>query len=230
MSASAATGNGRPPRIAIAAEAAPRNLAEALLAFHVRAPKLRRNATGEIEGRQFGYTSIDALLDDVEPILVDLDLLWTAKVTIHDGQAAALYEMKHVPSAESEEWIGPLPCVGPGPQNLGSAITYMRRYTLQAYLNLAAEDDGGATASPGLPQDKYAEAAAAHEAIAERLSVEEAGALQAAAEGLRATQIKLAMSACGVVVPDQFAVATAFDAVPQSKAAALTETLAGAAR
>ena len=120
----------------------------ALLAFHTEAPKLVRDAVGQIQSRSYRYTTLDALLDDVEPLLLKFDLLWTAKVVLQDGQAAALYRMEHVPSGECDEWVGPLPCVGPGPQNLGSAITYMRRYTLQAYLNLApGDDDDGAAAS-----------------------------------------------------------------------------------
>jgi hypothetical protein len=159
----------RRPRVVAADELAaqPVGLAQALLAFAAEAPKLIRDQPGQIGSRSYTYTSLDALLDDVAPLLLKHDLLWTAKVTTEDGQPAALYRMEHVPSGEHDEWTGPLPCVDPGPQNLGSAITYMRRYTLQAYLNLApGEDDDGAAASQsiviGQPVDRYAQAETAH--------------------------------------------------------------------
>jgi hypothetical protein len=153
--------NGRTPRVLAAAEHEPQpgGLATALLAFAAEAPKLRRDAVGQIQSRTYPYATLDSLLDDVTPLLVKHELLWTAKVIREEGDARALYRMEHVPSGESDEWTGPLPCVEPGPQNLGSAITYMRRYTLQAYLNLApGEDDDGVAASPPAPVDRYAQA------------------------------------------------------------------------
>jgi hypothetical protein len=150
--------NGRPPRAPRIEAVRDPGLADALLAFAADAPKLVRDAIGQIQSRTYGYTTLDAVLDVVAPLLLKHHLTWTAKVILVDGQPAALYEMTHVPSGESDEWTGPLPCVEPGPQNLGSAITYMRRYTLVAYLNLApGEDDDGASASTGRPPvDRYA--------------------------------------------------------------------------
>jgi hypothetical protein len=159
---SATTINGRAPRaprIESVPDVREPGLADALLAFAAQAPKLRRNATGQIQHRTYGYTTLDGVLDDVVPLMVELGLVFTAKPAIAEGgEPAALYKMTHVPSGESDEWTGPLPCVDPGPQNLGSAITYMRRYTLVAYLNLApGEDDDGLAASTGRPPvDRYA--------------------------------------------------------------------------
>lgn len=161
---SATTLNGRTPRTPrVEAVPAPRELglADALLAFAAEAPKLTRNADGQIHNRTYKYATLDAVLDDVAPLLVKHELVFTAKPAIaEDGSPAALYRMTHVPSGESDEWTGPLPCVEPGPQNLGSAITYMRRYTLVAYLNLApGDDDDGLAASTGRPPvDRYAPA------------------------------------------------------------------------
>jgi ERF superfamily len=146
--------NGRAPRVA-ATPVSRDGLPAALLAFHAEAPKLTRNAPGQIGSRTYNYTTLDNLLDDVEPLLLKHELLFTVRVTIHEGQPAALYRMEHVPSGEAEEWTGPLPCAEPGAQALGSAITYMRRYTLQAYLNLAAEDDDGAGASQNGGQNAH---------------------------------------------------------------------------
>lgn len=160
MSATTLNGRARAPRVEAVPEPRELGLADALLAFAAEAPKLTRNADGQIHNRTYRYATLDAVLDDVAPLLVKHELVFTAKPAIaEDGSPAALYRMTHVPSGESDEWTGPLPCVEPGPQNLGSAITYMRRYTLVAYLNLApGDDDDGLAASTGRPPvDRYGE-------------------------------------------------------------------------
>lgn len=162
MSASAPKVNGRAPRV-IAPSATPEprtaGLADALLAFAAEAPKLHRDADGQIQNRTYRYATLDSVLDDVAPLLVKHGLVWTAKAILQDGQPAATYRMTHVASGEIDEWTGPLPCIEPGPQKLGSAMTYMRRYELVAYLNLApGEDDDGAAASVftgRAPVDRY---------------------------------------------------------------------------
>jgi ERF superfamily len=49
----------------------------------------------------------------------------------------------------SGEWVESLPLTMPakgGPQDVGSAISYARRYALMAFLGLATDDDDGASA------------------------------------------------------------------------------------
>lgn len=152
--------NGRAARVPTIAPAelqpaptSPRSLAEALLAFQTEAPKLLKDSEAKIVSPKGSYTykyvTLDGVLDDVVPLLLKFDLLWTAKAAIDEhGNPAVHYCMTHVPSGDRDEWTGPLPCERPGPQALGSALTYMRRYTLVAYLNLApGDDDDGAAAS-----------------------------------------------------------------------------------
>lgn len=144
-------GSGRAPR-ALPAVSGP-GLHDALLAVQSAAPKLRKDATGQVQNRTYGYVTLDGMLDDVVPLLVEHALLWTARPALSEhGFPAVLYRMTHVPSGECDEWTGPLPIAAPGPQSFGSALTYMRRYTLLAYLNLApGEDDDGAAASAVMP-------------------------------------------------------------------------------
>lgn len=52
--------------------------------------------------------------------------------------------------SQSGQWMRSkllLPCVKLDPQNAGSAITYARRYTMQAILNMPARDDDGNAAT-----------------------------------------------------------------------------------
>jgi hypothetical protein len=131
----------------VVSEPEPAGLNDALLAFAAEAPKLHKDATGQVQNRTYGYATLDGVLDDVAPLLVKHALVWKVKATIADGQPAARWSMTHVPSGESDEDVMPL-LGAVSPQTLGSALTYMRRYALVAYLNLApGEDDDGAAAS-----------------------------------------------------------------------------------
>jgi hypothetical protein len=64
-----------------------------------------------------------------------------------DGSVRVMTQLLHGPSAE---WVRTSLAFRPArvdPQGVGSALTYGRRYTLQALLGLAAEDDDGNEAS-----------------------------------------------------------------------------------
>lgn len=166
MATTSAKPNGRAPRVATIVPEPEQvdgsQLAAAVLRVQAAAPKLIRNAIGQIQHRTYGYTTLDAVVDEVLPLLVNEDLLWRAAPTIHEGQPALRYRMTHVPSGETDEDVMPLlGCTDS--QSLGSATTYDRRYALTAYLNLTVDaDDDGAAASIAAPVDRYAEAEAAH--------------------------------------------------------------------
>ena len=101
--------------------------------------KVTKNATNPHFKK--AYADINALLDAVEPILLENDLLLlqpiqgnmvcTQIIDIHSG--AMIESCMELPSNLS-------------PQQLGSAVTYYRRYTLQSSLSLQSVDDDGNTA------------------------------------------------------------------------------------
>jgi hypothetical protein len=161
--------NGRAPRVPTLtpepAHSDGMQLAAAVLRVQAAVSKLRSNADGHIGSRSYRYVTLDAVVDEVLPLLVSEELLWRAAPTIHeDGQPALRYRMTHVPSGETDEDVMPLlGCTDS--QALGSATTYDRRYALTAYLNLTVDDDDGAGASVRAPVDHYAEAEAAHNAV-----------------------------------------------------------------
>lgn len=162
MSATAQKPNGRgprvplvtPPAIAPAPPEPPRpveglNLAAAVLAVQAEAPQLIRNATGQIQSRTYAYVTNDQVVEAVLPLLVKYELLWrTWPTRCEDGAPGLRYRMTHVPSGEYDEDVMPLMLDAQTSQALGSAITYDRRYSLTAYLNLTVDpDDDGAAAS-----------------------------------------------------------------------------------
>jgi hypothetical protein len=127
----------------------PGGLMEALLAVQAAAPKLQRDATNEHFNSKF--VSLGGIVKDIGPLLTEYELVWvTLPTTGENGEPALTYRLTHVPSGEALEDTMPLMCQKPDPQGQGSAITYARRYSLTAILNLVADedDDGNGARAP----------------------------------------------------------------------------------
>jgi hypothetical protein len=88
------------------------------------------------------YADLNALIDAVEPILLEKGLLMLQP--IQNGNVTTI--IIDCENNESVESSIALPVLN-DPQKLGSAITYFRRYTLQSLLSLQAEDDDANKAS-----------------------------------------------------------------------------------
>lgn len=95
------------------------------------------------------YAGLPAIWDCCKDLLIKNGIL-TSQIVDTDEQyrPTLITKLTHI---DSGQWIGsvaPLLCKTPNnPQDLGSAITYMRRYSLQALLCIIAEDDDGSAAS-----------------------------------------------------------------------------------
>jgi hypothetical protein len=88
------------------------------------------------------YADLNALIDAVEPILLDKGLVLLQP--IKDGKVYT--QIINIDTFESVESCIDLPN-NLNPQQLGSAVTYFRRYTLQSLMSLQAVDDDGQHAS-----------------------------------------------------------------------------------
>ena len=101
------------------------------------------------------YADLNALIDAVEPILLEKGLLMLQP--IEDGNVTTI--IIDCESSESIQSAIALPVLN-DPQKLGSAITYFRRYTLQSLLSLQAEDDDGnkATRKDTLSDERFTNA------------------------------------------------------------------------
>jgi len=88
------------------------------------------------------YADLNALIEAVEPILLDKGLVLLQP--IKEGKVFTIIT-SIIDSYSVESYID-LPN-GINPQQMGSAITYYRRYTLQSLLSLQAVDDDGQHAS-----------------------------------------------------------------------------------
>jgi ERF superfamily len=117
-----------------------KTLAEALAALQGRLPRVAKTADA-----QYGkYADLTMVSDALLPVMSELGLSFTARPTLSgEARFVLLYSLLHV---SGDELTGeyPLPSTGT-PQQVGSAITYARRYTLCAVTGLApgGDDDDG---------------------------------------------------------------------------------------
>lgn len=103
-------------------------------------------AHGHFKGKF--YADINSVINSIKDILNENGITITQPI---NGTSVETYLLH-----ESGQYIGsstPIVCAKPNdPQALGSAITYSRRYGLQALVGLPAEDDDGEKAM-GRPAD-----------------------------------------------------------------------------
>ena len=104
--------------------------------------KVTKNATSH----HSKYADLNAILSTVEPVLLENGLLLIQPI---QGNSVCT-QIVDIDSGAMLESCMDLP-QGVNPQNMGSAITYYRRYTLQSALSLQAVDDDGEKASKDEP-------------------------------------------------------------------------------
>lgn len=121
------------------------SLAEALADLQASLPDVKKGETAKVKSDKGNYTYTYANLADcsraIMPKLAHLGLSFSAKPTIIDGRFTLAYVLRHV-SGESDSGDYPLPDPNRStPQQVGSAITYARRYALCAITGLSPDDD-----------------------------------------------------------------------------------------
>jgi hypothetical protein len=138
-------------------------LATALAAFQASLPAVTKGATGQVPGKRgYKYADLSDLSAVVLPLLAKQGLSWLTMPTFDDtGRFVLRYELLHT-SGESRVGCYPLP--SGTAWEVGSALTYGRRYCLSAVTGVAAdEDDDGQAAeqAPRAPQPHPADVARA---------------------------------------------------------------------
>jgi hypothetical protein len=135
------------------------SLAEALAAFQAELPKIHKGETAKVTGENaktgakvsytYGYAGLDAVAEAILPVLGRHGLAIISK-TCFDEHGNFMLEVSLVhEGGERETSVWPLPDPRRvGPQDLGSAITYGRRYLKMALTGTfpGGEDDDGAKA------------------------------------------------------------------------------------
>lgn len=131
-----------------------KSLAEALAAFQAALPHVGKDNLAVVKSDKGQYKYTYANLADVSarvlPALAAVGLSFSAKPTLtEDGRFVLRYTLRHV-SGETDTGDYPLP-TGTA-QQVGSAITYARRYALTAVTGVAPDqddDDGQAAQQAG---------------------------------------------------------------------------------
>jgi len=98
------------------------------------------------------YADLSSILGAVEAELANEGLIITSGIKYHDTHLVLETTLEHKDSSEKITSI--FPVFGTKPQELGSSVTYARRYNIQSLLNLAAEDDDGNATQKSEPVKK----------------------------------------------------------------------------
>lgn len=129
------------------------SLAAALAAFQANLPHIGKDNRATVRSDKGSYTYTYANLADVSakvlPLLADHGLSFSAKPTVDESGRFVLHYLLRHTSGETDSGLYPL--ANGTPQQVGSAITYARRYALLAVTGVApdTDDDDGAAAEQG---------------------------------------------------------------------------------
>lgn len=115
-----------------------------LLEFQKRIQAIKKD--GKNPHFKSSYATLPQILSEVKPILTELGLVLTQP--IKDGRVFSIISSGETIVGASELKIPETL----NPQQMGSAITYFRRYTLSSLLALEIEDDDGNAASNNTPK------------------------------------------------------------------------------
>jgi hypothetical protein len=135
-------------------------IAAALYAVHRDLENPRKDAKGQVRGKaDYRYLSLPALIDHAKAALKEAQVAVIQDVNTSEHGIGVTTRFMHL----TGEWleVGPvaMPLLTANPQEIGSLVTYLRRYALAAALNLAAEEDddaASATSSPRVTQQRSA--------------------------------------------------------------------------
>ncbi|MDQ3730274.1 MAG: ERF family protein [Actinomycetota bacterium] len=158
----------------------PAELEKALIQAQKAMPPVEPDATNPHFGSKF--VSLGNLLSKARPVL-HANGLAVLQTPVLDGDRNGLRVVVIHESGDRIEFTSPLPTVKADPQALGSAITYLRRYTLASLLGVsdqpdddgegAKEEDDARSAAPPKPNSTISdERASALWALYEQSGVE----------------------------------------------------------
>lgn len=125
-------------------------LAEALVAFQAEMPTVHKGKTAKVEtktgpGYRYTYADLADIMAAAAPILTKHGLSFSARPHLVEQGAYELVGMLRHTSGEYDE--GALPIYGRTPQELGSSLTYARRYLLGCLTGIVTDDDDDAQAA-----------------------------------------------------------------------------------
>ena len=120
----------------------PKSLDEALCMLQADPPVLLKDKKGQVGNQKTKYADLVQVNAVVLSRLNALGVIYKTKPTLRaeDPKFVLAYSLKHVASGTEEAGEYPLK-LSENPMQMGSAITYARRYVLLAITGIAAEDE-----------------------------------------------------------------------------------------
>jgi hypothetical protein len=120
----------------------------------VKAQAAMNHAAKDAKNPHFksSYSSLASVIDAVRPALSSNGLAFVQKLHTADGGVAVETVLIHESGQEMSCGILFVPATKQDAQGYGSAITYAKRYGLQAALGIASEDDDGQAAVKTSPK------------------------------------------------------------------------------
>ena len=98
------------------------------------------------------YVSLDALLDAIKPVLLDHDLALIQTLVSSEGKVGVSTAFLHTSGERFDFGTLLVKADGLTPQQVGGAITYLRRQSIQTACGISVDlDDDGAAASAFRP-------------------------------------------------------------------------------
>jgi hypothetical protein len=131
-----------------------KNLYAKLLAFQTEIGAIKKESKNPFF--KSNYFDINTLIETIKPALEKHKLVILQPLTNIDGKLALNTILIDAESGEMMQSVNFI-SEGSKPQETGSAITYYRRYALQSFLLLEAEDDDG-NSSSGKPSKEVKKA------------------------------------------------------------------------
>lgn len=122
----------------------PTNLASALIAFQAEMPTVGKTKTAKIRSDkgnyEYSYADLAVITEKAMPLLTKHGLSFSCRPRrVEPGGNYELAGMLRHVSGEFDE--GALPIMGRTSQEIGSSITYMRRYLLGTMTGVITDDD-----------------------------------------------------------------------------------------
>jgi hypothetical protein len=119
----------------------------------VKAQAAMNHAAKDAKNPHFksAYSSLASVIDAVRPALSSNGLAFVQKLHSADGGVAVETVLIHESGEEMSFGVLFIPATKQDAQGFGSAISYGKRYGLQAALGIASEDDDGQAASKTRP-------------------------------------------------------------------------------
>ena len=103
-------------------------------------PDIKKTKTGRDGNRLFKYADLSDTLNAINPILHKYDLILLQPISYNDGSFLLETTIIHKNGSSFSKSI-PIPISGIKPKDAGGVITYYRRYEVNAFFGINADED-----------------------------------------------------------------------------------------